>query len=131
LIIKVFHGIGMVGYIQKRGYKMLRLRDGFCPLNICFDPVTAAIVIGMGAAAAGGATAYSARQESKAAKKAAEAQERVGMAQIEQASASERLAESAARAKLKARQAGQTSTILTSPIGVEGENVRTTNILGV
>jgi hypothetical protein len=127
----------MVSYIQKRGYKLLRRRDGFCPPNICFEPVstTALIIGGLGVAAAGaataGATAYSARQESKAAKKAAEAQERVGMAQIEQASASERLAESAAKAKLKARQAGQTSTILTSPIGIEGENVRTTNILGV
>lgn len=112
---------------------MLRLRDGFCPSGICFEPIStsALIALSVAAGATAGATAYSARQESKAAKKAAEAQERVGMAQIEQASESERLAESAARAKLKARQAGQTSTILTSPIGVENENVRTTNILGV
>jgi hypothetical protein len=124
----------MVSYIQKRGYKLLRRRDGFCPPNICFEPIsttTAIVAMSAAAAATAGATAYSARQESKSAKKAAEAQERVGMAQIEQASASERLAESAAKAKLKARQAGQTSTILTSPIGIEGENVRTTNILGV
>jgi len=116
---------------------MLRLRDGFCHSGICFEPISTSAIIAMSVAAGtigaatAGATAYSARQESKAARKAAEAQERVGMAQIEQASASERLAESAARAKLKARQAGQTSTILTSPIGVQNENVRTTNILGV
>jgi len=89
-------------------------------------PIIAAVI-------AGGATAYSANQESKAAKKAAEAQERVGMANIEASLKAPKLAADAARAKLRAKQASATQSILTAPGGLapSEDNVNTRSILGV
>lgn len=86
----------------------------------------------IGAAALAGATAYSANKESKAAKKAAEAQEKVGMAQIEASLKAPQLAADAAKAKLKAKQASATQSILTAPGGLAqtDENVNK-SILGV
>ena len=95
---------------------------------------TAAAIMTLAAVAAAGtgATVYSAKQESKAAKKAAEAQERVGMANIEASLKAPQLAADAAKAKLKAKQASATQTILTAPGGMQttDENVNKT-ILGV
>lgn len=108
----------------------MRHQSGFAPSNICYDPVTAAIVIaGVGM----GATAYSASKESSAAKKAAEAQERVGMAQIEASLKAPQLAAEAAKAKLKAKQASATQSILTAPGGLQAaeDNVNQRSILGV
>jgi hypothetical protein len=90
-----------------------------------------AIALAAGAAAIGGATAYTARQESKAAKKAAEAQERVGLAQIEAPLKAEAAAAESARQKLKLRQASKTDTILTGPMGVTDELTSQKSLLGV
>jgi hypothetical protein len=112
----------------------MRSRSGFAPANVCYDPVTAAIVIGVSATAAAGATAYSAHEEGKAAKKATEAQERVGMANIEASLRAPQLAADAAKAKLKAKQASVTQSILTSPSGLapaEGGDANVKSILGV
>jgi hypothetical protein len=111
----------------------MRYKTGFAPSGMCYDPVTAAIVIGVSATAAAGATAYSAHQESSAAKKAAEAQERVGMANIEASLKAPQLAADAAKAKLKAKQASATQTILTAPGGLAStdDNVNQKSILGV
>lgn len=97
-----------------------------------FDPVTAT-VIAVAAVASAGATAYSANQEAKSAKKAAEAQKEVGLKQIEASLEVPKLATEAARAKLKAKQAGATQTILTAPGGMAGTdaNVNQPTILGV
>lgn len=89
-------------------------------------PVIAAVV-------AAGATAYSAQQQSKASKKAAEAQEKVGMAQIEASLKAPQLAADTAKAKLKAKQASATQSILTAPGGLAevDANVNQKTILGV
>jgi hypothetical protein len=95
---------------------------------------TTALILGAAAVAAAGATAYSAHEEGKAAKKAAEAQERVGMANIEASLKAPQLAADAAKAKLKAKQASATQSILTAPSGLasaEGENTNQKSILGV
>lgn len=81
------------------------------------------------AAMTAGATAYSAHKESKAAKKAAEAQERVGMEQIAAAERSSTLARDEARAKLKLKQASKTPTIL-SDMEDTGK-INRKNLLGV
>lgn len=93
--------------------------------------MTTAIIIGATAMAA--ATAYSAQQQSSAAKKAASAQENVGMKQIEAALKAPELAAEAAKAKLKAKQASTTQTILTAPGGMQSTdaNVNQPSILGV
>lgn len=97
---------------------------------------TALIIAAASVAAAGvataGAQAYSAQKESTAAKKAAESQERVGMANIEASLKAPQLAADAAKAKLKAKQASATQTILTAPGGM-ADAVTDTNksILGV
>ena len=92
-------------------------------------------VLAVAAIAAAGASAYSANREASASKKAAEAQERVGMAQIDASLKAPQLAADAAKAKLKAKQASNTQTILTSPGGMTGSedvaNVNTKSILGV
>lgn len=77
-----------------------------------------------------GATAYSAHQESKAAKAAAAAQERVGMANIEAAKEAPKLAAQEAEAKLKLRQASKSQSILTSPEGAD-DLAKQKTILGV
>jgi len=99
--------------------------------------ITASTLL-IGAAILGGtaaaATAYSATKESNAAKKAAEAQERVGMAQIEASLKAPQLAADAAKAKLKSKQASATQSILTAPGGlasVADENINSKSILGV
>jgi ribosomal protein S11 len=96
------------------------------------DPVTLGL---LGAAVIfGGATAYSSKAESTAAKKAASAQERVGMAQIEASLKAPKLASDAAKAKLKSKQASATQSILTAPGGlaqVADENINQKSILGV
>lgn len=110
----------------------MRIKTGFAPSGMCYDPVTATI-IAVGMVAGAGATAYSANKESSAAKKAAEAQERVGMANIEASLKAPQLAADAAKAKLKAKQASATQTILTAPGGmVEADaNTNKASILGV
>jgi ribosomal protein S11 len=96
------------------------------------DPVTAAaIVIGVGATGAAGAAAYSAHEQSSAAKKAAEAQERVGMAQIEASLKAPQLAAETARTKLKAKQAGATQSILTAPGGLGTTEQASTNVKSI
>ncbi len=94
---------------------------------------TAALILGGAMVAGAGATAYSAQKQATSAKKAAEAQERVGMANIEASLKAPQLAADAAKAKLKAKQAGATQTILTAPGGLQttDENVNTKSILGV
>ncbi|MEA2036822.1 MAG: hypothetical protein U9O94_04900 [Nanoarchaeota archaeon] len=88
-------------------------------------------LIGAIAAATVGTTVYSSAQESAAAKKAAEAQRDVGMAQIAATKESEVLAKDTATTKLKAARAKKSNTILTSPLGVEDENVNTPQTIGV
>ena len=101
---------------------------------MCYHPVTATVIaIGVAGTAAAGATAYSAHKEAGAAKKAAEAQERVGMAQIEASLKAPQLAADAAKAKLRAKQASATQTILTAPGGLTSteDNTNQKSILGV
>lgn len=96
--------------------------------------MTTALTLGAIAAVGAGATMYSANKESSAAKKAAEAQERVGMAQIEASLKAPQLAAEAAKAKLKAKQASATQSILTAPGGLAqtaDENINNKTILGV
>lgn len=93
---------------------------------------TTAIMLGVAAAATAGATAYSAHEQNKAAKAAADAQRDVAMAEIEAAKESETLAAETATAKLKAARAKQTQTILTSPLGVDDtSNVNVSQTIGV
>ena len=96
--------------------------------------VTAVWALAAAAAASAGSSAYSASKESSAAKKASEAQERVGMAQIEASLKAPQLAADAAKAKLRAKQASATQSILTAPGGlaqVADENINQKSILGV
>jgi hypothetical protein len=76
-----------------------------------------------------GATAYSAQAQSTAAKKAAGAQEAVGMAQIKAAKESEQLAADTASMKTKLKLASKTDTILTSPLGTSQDTVNGTKSL--
>lgn len=76
-----------------------------------------------------GATAYSANQESNAAKKAAAAQENVARMEIDAQKQTSVLAAEEAKNKLKFAQARKSQTILTPPTGVD-ENVNK-SILGV
>jgi hypothetical protein len=76
-----------------------------------------------------GATMYSSSQQAKAAKSAAAATERVGMAQIQATKDSENIAAETARTKLRAKQASVTDTILTSPLGATDNTNKAT--LGV
>lgn len=94
---------------------------------------TAAIILAAAAATSAGATAYSATKESSSAKKAAEAQQAVGMAQIEASLKAPQLASQAATDKLRAKQASQTQTILTAPGGLKSAegNTNQPTILGV
>jgi hypothetical protein len=96
------------------------------------DPVTIGL---LGAAIIGGtATAYSSNVSSKSAKTAADIQARAMEKQTEASLLGPRLAAEAARAKMKAKQASVTQTILTAPSGlapVEGENTNQKSILGV
>jgi len=82
------------------------------------------------AAVLGGAAAYSANQQSKAAKSAAEAQKAVGLAQIEAPLKAEALAAETAKANLKLRQASKSNTILTAPL-TEAAKTTSPSILGV
>lgn len=94
---------------------------------------TTAVVLAAGAVAAAGVNAYSAQRQSTAAKKAAEAQKEVGMRQIEASLQAPQLAADAAKAKLKAKQASATQSILTAPGGMAevDPNVNQRSILGV
>jgi hypothetical protein len=97
------------------------------------DPITLS-VIAVSAAAVGGATAYSAAKESSTAKKAAQAQERVAMAQLEAPIKAAQAAADESKAKLKLKQASKSSSILTSPGGINQTDPNTINkpsILGV
>lgn len=93
--------------------------------------LSTAIMIAAGAVAA--ATAYSATTQASAAKKAAAAQENVGLKQIEASLKAPQLAADAAKAKLKAKQASASQTILTAPggMGETAANVNQPTILGV
>ena len=91
---------------------------------------TTALIIGGAMAATAGATAYSASQESKAAKKAAETQENVARMEIQAAKDTSVLAANEAKNKLKFAQARKSQTILTPPTGVN-DNVNQKTILGV
>lgn len=97
--------------------------------SMCFDPVSLTIA----AVTTAAATAYSASTQASAAKKAASAQENVGMKQIEAALKAPELAAETAKAKLKAKQASATQTILTAPGGMQSTdaNVNQPSILGV
>ncbi len=86
-----------------------------------------AVLLASGAMA--GASAYSARMESKAAKKAAESQADVAKMEIQATKDSSIAAAEEAKAKLKLKQAKRTQSILTPPMGVE-DNVNK-SILGV
>ena len=114
---------------------MFRYKSGFAPSGICYEPISATtlIVAALGSAAImGGAQAYSAAKESSAAKKAAEAQKEVGLKQIEASLKGPQLAADAAQAKLRAKQASKTQSILTPPGGMQAsDNTNLTSILGV
>ena len=101
-------------------------KPGFAPAGMCYWPIAVAAI------AYAGSAAYSSNRESSAAKKAAEAQERVGMANIEASLKAPQLAADAAKAKLKAKQASATQTILTAPGGMQStdDNINK-SILGV
>ena len=104
------------------------------PGRINCDPVSLVIAAVSSAAIAGGAQAYSAAKESSAAKKAVEAQERVGMAQIEAPIKAAAAAAEDSKAKLKLKQASKSSSILTAPGGLESidqQQVNRPSILGV
>jgi hypothetical protein len=92
--------------------------------------VVAAIALGTAGAAA---SVISSSQQASSAKKAAEAQQAVGMAQIEASLKAPQLATDAANAKLKAKQASSTQTILTAPGGLKSTegNTNQPTILGV
>ena len=103
---------------------------GWCDMAIT---TTAALILGAAAVAAAGAQTYSAQKQSTVAKKASEAQERVGMAQIEASLKAPQLAAEAAKSKFKLKQASATQTILTAPGGLQSTdaNVNQSSILGV
>jgi hypothetical protein len=113
----------------------MRFGHGFAPVNMCYDPVSltiAAVSLATAGIATAGAQAYSAQKQSTVAKKAAEAQERVGMANIEASLKAPQLAADAAKAKLKAKQASNTQTILTAPGAMQEAEANTNRaILGV
>ena len=88
-----------------------------------------AVALGIGMIGMAAATIYTARQESKSAKKAAEAQQAVGLAQIQAPIDAEKAAAEAAKAKLKLKQASKSQTILSGPM--ESVNANMPSILGV
>lgn len=92
-------------------------------MQVCYDPVSLMVVGGLGA------SIYSAHKESKAAKKAAEAQERVAMEQIASAERASTLAADEAKSKLKLKQASRTRTILSDMD--DGGDVSQRTLLGV
>ena len=106
-------------------------KSGFAPAGICYDPVTAAIVLGVGAAAAGGAQAYGANQQAKAAKSAANTQADVAREQMKQTADLQIKSAEEAKSKLKLKQASNTNTLLTSPLTPVEDNVSAKSILGV
>lgn len=73
-------------------------------------------------AVAAGATAYTANKQSKSAKQAIASQERIAQKQISAAKEGEVLASETAKNKLKLKQASQTRTILTSPLGIQTDD---------
>ena len=95
-------------------------------------PITTgtAILIGSIAAASVGATVYSARQERKAAEKAASAQQETARMQIQAQKEQEILAQETATKKTKLAQARKTQTILTVP-ELEEVNVNQAQAIGV
>lgn len=95
-------------------------------------PPIVVAALALGATAAAG-TAIAGAQQASSAKKAAEAQQAVGMAQIEASLKAPQLASDAANAKLKAKQASATQTILTAPGGLKAAegNTNQPTILGV
>lgn len=100
--------------------------------NVCRDPVTAAIVIGAGAAAMGGASVYNARQERKAAENASATQERIAAEQLKAVQDSDKNAAANANAQRKLALARKSNTILTSPLGtqVDKTQINAPTILG-
>lgn len=97
--------------------------------NRYYDPISTAIIIA--GVAGAGATAYSASKESTAAKKAAEAQKQVGLAQIEAPIKAEQAAAEAAKAQLKLRQGSKSRTILTAPADLTPADTNKPTLLGV
>ena len=95
-----------------------------------FIATSTAIALAAGAAAIGGATAYSANREASAAKKAAEAQKQVGLAQIEAPIKAEQAAAEAAKAQLKLRQGSKSRTILTAPADLTPADTNKPTLLG-
>ena len=85
------------------------------------------LVVGLATA---GATAYSAHQESKAAKYAADQQSETARKQIDAVGKQEAAAQQTAKTKLRAAQARRSKTILTAP-ELEEANVNTKQALGV
>jgi len=85
-----------------------------------------------GAAAAAGTVTALSLNETKAAKKAANAQRDIANAQIQAEKDKETMAQETATNKLKAARAKKSNTILTSPLGVdEDANVNTPGTIGV
>ena len=97
--------------------------------NRYYDPVSTAIIIA--GVAGAGATAYSGAKESSAAKKAAEAQKQVGLAQIEAPIKAEQAAAESAKAQLKLRQGSKSRTILTAPADLTQADTNKPTLLGV
>jgi hypothetical protein len=98
--------------------------------NYCFDPVSLTIAAISAAGLTAGATMYSANREASAAKKAANAQKEIAMANIAAAKESETVASQTAKDKLKLRQASRSQTILTDP-DLEETNISGKKVLGV
>jgi hypothetical protein len=82
------------------------------------------------AAGLAGSQVYSASKEASAAKKAANAQKEIAMANIAAAKESETVASQTAKDKLKLRQASRSQTILTDP-DLEETNISGKKVLGV
>ncbi len=70
---------------------------------------------------AAGTSISNAKKQAKTAKAALASQEKIAQQQIESAKEGEVLASQTAKHKLKLKQASQTKTILTSPLGVSTE----------
>jgi len=100
----------------------------------CYDPITASVIaLGVAGTAAAGSSMYSANKEASAAKKAADVQREIGLAQIQAPIDAENAAAASAKEKRKLLMAQQSNTILTSPLGTTGSGANTTQktILGV
>ena len=117
----------------------MRYKSGFAPANMCYDPVTATLILAGVSAVGVGVSASQAHQQSKAMKSAAaaaDAQQQALLKSAEEKSAQEDATTSSAiaRARQKALAAsvaaqGRSSTIATGSQGVTGQAPGTTKTL--